>query len=244
MGRREGTWTSQKSPKARPLATTPPATRRADTSFTGWSLEGGQLVTGPVSRNMEVALKRTFDATPEPKLVVATFVLDDLVRSRTAFRYRNGWIRKPTFVLEEGELVPRRPEHSPARLARWFERDTRLGELWRRAARKLELATGLGEGWELNRALFEAMRDACRAGGAELAVVFLPSGGQFEPNPMFERAFGELEIRFLDLGTLPCADPRALFFEHDPHLNAAGQRWVGTVLCDFLDDVGLCKATG
>jgi Ni,Fe-hydrogenase III small subunit len=29
------------------------------------------LVTGPVARNMEVALKRTYDATPEPKLVVA-----------------------------------------------------------------------------------------------------------------------------------------------------------------------------
>ena len=29
------------------------------------------LVTGPVSRHMEEALKRTFDATPEPKLVVA-----------------------------------------------------------------------------------------------------------------------------------------------------------------------------
>ncbi|MHB8883377.1 MAG: NADH-quinone oxidoreductase subunit B family protein [Thermodesulfovibrionales bacterium] len=29
------------------------------------------LVTGPVSRNMEVALKRTYDATPFPKLVVA-----------------------------------------------------------------------------------------------------------------------------------------------------------------------------
>jgi Ni,Fe-hydrogenase III small subunit len=29
------------------------------------------LVTGPVSRHMEIALKRTFDATPEPKLVVA-----------------------------------------------------------------------------------------------------------------------------------------------------------------------------
>ena len=29
------------------------------------------LVTGPVSRNMEEALRRTFDATPEPKLVVA-----------------------------------------------------------------------------------------------------------------------------------------------------------------------------
>jgi len=29
------------------------------------------LVTGPVSRNMETALKRTYNATPEPKLVVA-----------------------------------------------------------------------------------------------------------------------------------------------------------------------------
>ncbi len=29
------------------------------------------LVTGPVSRHMEVALRRTFDAMPDPKLVVA-----------------------------------------------------------------------------------------------------------------------------------------------------------------------------
>lgn len=29
------------------------------------------LVTGPVSRNMESALRRVYDATPEPKLVVA-----------------------------------------------------------------------------------------------------------------------------------------------------------------------------
>jgi len=29
------------------------------------------LVTGPVSRNMEIALKRTYNATPPPKIVVA-----------------------------------------------------------------------------------------------------------------------------------------------------------------------------
>jgi NADH-quinone oxidoreductase B subunit len=29
------------------------------------------LVTGPVTRNMEIALKQTYDATPDPKLVVA-----------------------------------------------------------------------------------------------------------------------------------------------------------------------------
>ncbi len=30
------------------------------------------LVTGPVARNMEAALRRTYEATPHPKLVVAT----------------------------------------------------------------------------------------------------------------------------------------------------------------------------
>jgi Ni,Fe-hydrogenase III small subunit len=30
------------------------------------------LVTGPVSRNMETALRRTYDACPEPKLVIAS----------------------------------------------------------------------------------------------------------------------------------------------------------------------------
>jgi len=29
------------------------------------------LVTGPVSRNMEIALRRTYNATPTPRLVVA-----------------------------------------------------------------------------------------------------------------------------------------------------------------------------
>ncbi len=29
------------------------------------------LVTGPVSRNMEIALKRTYEATPSPKIVIA-----------------------------------------------------------------------------------------------------------------------------------------------------------------------------
>jgi len=30
------------------------------------------LVTGPVSRNMDIAVRRAYDATPDPKLVVAT----------------------------------------------------------------------------------------------------------------------------------------------------------------------------
>ena len=31
----------------------------------------GLLITGPVTRNMELALKKTYDAVPEPKIVIA-----------------------------------------------------------------------------------------------------------------------------------------------------------------------------
>jgi Ni,Fe-hydrogenase III small subunit len=31
----------------------------------------GLLITGPVSKNMELALKKTYDAVPEPKIVIA-----------------------------------------------------------------------------------------------------------------------------------------------------------------------------
>ncbi len=31
----------------------------------------GVLITGPVSKNMKLALKKTYDATPEPKIVIA-----------------------------------------------------------------------------------------------------------------------------------------------------------------------------
>jgi Ni,Fe-hydrogenase III small subunit len=40
------------------------------------------LVTGPVTRNMEMALRRTFEAVPEPRLVVA---LGDCARDCGAF---------------------------------------------------------------------------------------------------------------------------------------------------------------
>lgn len=40
------------------------------------------MVTGPVTRNMEVALRRTHEAVPEPKLVVA---LGDCARNRGVF---------------------------------------------------------------------------------------------------------------------------------------------------------------
>jgi len=174
-----------------------------------------------------------------PDLVVASFVLDDLDRSLTAYRYRNGWIPKPTFVLESGRLVPRGPEHSPGRLVRWFERRTHVSELWRRLAHRLELATGLGGRWKLNRALFAALRDTARSQGAELLVVFIPYADRWEPTPMLAEAFRELEVLFLDLGTLSVEDPGALFFARDPHLNVDGHAFVARSLTELLVRAGL-----
>lgn len=41
------------------------------------------LVTGPVTRNMETALRKTYDATPEPKIVVA---VGDCARDAGVFK--------------------------------------------------------------------------------------------------------------------------------------------------------------
>ena len=179
-----------------------------------------------------------------PKVVVASFVLDDLDRSLTAYRFLDGWIPKPSFTVEGGRLVERGPEHAAGRLARWFERSTRLGELWRRASARLELKTGHGRRWNLNRRLFEAMRDTCRRHGAELVVVFLPSKHDWEPIPMLSEAFAELEVLFLDLGDEPLEQPGDLFFPGGPHLGPAGHRHVAERIRRFLVDVGLFAGDG
>jgi Ni,Fe-hydrogenase III small subunit len=55
------------------------------------------MVTGPVSRNMAVALKRAYDATPEPKIVVA--VGDDAI---------DGGIFRGSYAVLDGvaEVIP------------------------------------------------------------------------------------------------------------------------------------------
>jgi Ni,Fe-hydrogenase III small subunit len=55
------------------------------------------FVTGPVSRNMKEALKRTYDATPDPKIVVA--VGDDAI---------NGGLFKGSYAVLDGvdKVIP------------------------------------------------------------------------------------------------------------------------------------------
>ena len=167
----------------------------------------------------------------EPQLVVATFVDDDLTRSCTAFRYRNGWVAKPTYTLAGGELVAMDEAHRPAAPVRWFLQHSRLAGVLRKLS--WHTPTG-GARWRLNRALFAAMRDACRDADVPLVCVRIPDRDRWAPSGFFEREFRGLEIPLFDLGGVHVADARALFFAKDPHLDAAGHAVLASGLAEFL----------
>ena len=182
-------------------------------------------------------------ALPErPDWVVALFVADDLNRSLTSYRYRQGWMAKPTFRLAGGRLVARDQHNGPPRPWRWLEQRLWILELGRRAVAKLGLEHGFGSRFALNVALFEAMHADCEANGARLVAVHLPQRGAWKPLPAFARALEERGILVLDLGSLAPEDPERLFFDRDPHIDAGGHRFVAESLSRFLVERGLLPA--
>ncbi|MBM3989357.1 MAG: hypothetical protein FJ294_15545 [Planctomycetes bacterium] len=182
---------------------------------------------------VEVALPR------EPDVVVASFIVDDLTRSMTCFRYRNGWAEKPTYVLDDGELAPMTETNAPGVLSRFVEQRLYLAEAWRRASRKFGLDHGCGERFELNLRIFEAMHEACEARGSTLVVVHLPDRGAWKPLPAFAESLAELGVRYFDLGASSVSDPAALFYRKDPHFNAAGHVVAAREIGAYLEREGL-----
>jgi Ni,Fe-hydrogenase III large subunit len=75
----------------------------------------GLLITGPVSRNMELALRKTWDAVPEPKIVIAVGRLRDRRRPlRRPPRSRQRRLRRrPRRPLHP--RLPAPPPHHPRR---------------------------------------------------------------------------------------------------------------------------------
>ncbi|MEU0570820.1 NADH-quinone oxidoreductase subunit B family protein [Nonomuraea sp. NPDC005983] len=61
------------------------------------------LVTGPVTRNMEMALRRTYEAVPEPRVVVA---LGDCARDCGAFAGAYGVVGPVSDVIPVDVQVP------------------------------------------------------------------------------------------------------------------------------------------
>ncbi len=174
----------------------------------------------------------------EPTAVLAVFVLDDFTRSTTSYRYRNGWMRKPTFALDADALVERTAENSPGAAWRWMSRNLAWAELARRVERRIELSWGVGERLALNARLLIEMRELCRARGIEFAAVHLPQRGAWRAFEPLAKRLERADVELLDLGAQAVAAPAELYFRRDPHLNAAGHAWVAERLVEFASARG------
>lgn len=176
----------------------------------------------------------------EPDLVVLSFIRPNLPRALSAYRMGHDWLAKPVFRLAGGELEPMTPDDRPGALRRFVGRHSRLLEIGRRVQYSISRNYPVGYTWRLNRALFENVRDDCRAAGAPLVVVHIPVNRR-HPAPMFERQFADMGIPFLDLGPHLPPDADRLYHRLDPHLNAAGHRWVADTLTAFLVERGYAR---
>ncbi len=72
------------------------------------------LVTGPVTRNMAEALKRTYDATPDPKIVIAA---GDCARDGGLFAGAYGVVGGVAAVVPVDAVIPGCPPSPAALLA-------------------------------------------------------------------------------------------------------------------------------
>ena len=68
----------------------------------------GLLITGPVSKNMELALKKTYDAMPEPKIVIAVGRVRDFGR---AVRRQSGSEQRCESIVPVDLFIPGWPPH-------------------------------------------------------------------------------------------------------------------------------------
>jgi GDSL-like Lipase/Acylhydrolase family len=175
-----------------------------------------------------------------PDVVVLAFIRNDLDRSLSAIRLGHDWLAKPTYRLDGEKLVPLTLENRPGALARWVSARSRLLELWRRVGYSVGWRFPVGYRWRLNRAIFAAVRDECRAAGVPLVVVHLPVNRR-TPAPMLSEEFARLEIPFLDLTDHLPPDADALYFEHDPHFSPAGHRFAAEEIARFLVEQGLAE---
>ena len=184
---------------------------------------------------------RHYALPTEPDLVVLSFIRPNLPRALSAYRMGHDWLAKPTFRLAEGELVPMTLETRPGTLRRFAERHSRLLEIGRRLDYSLGRRFAFGYTWRLNRALFERVRDDCRAAGVPLVVMHIPVNRR-HPAPLFEREFADMEIPFLDLSHHLPPDADRLYHRLDPHLNAAGHHFAADTLAAFLIERGYARA--
>ena len=167
-----------------------------------------------------------------PDLVIVAFISEDFTRSLTAYRADSG-LNKPTFMLENGALRQKTPADRPNALARFLERHSRLWAGARQGARLLAHRFGIGEFWNVNRAIIDAIRADCREAGARVLFVYLPTR-ELRTFPALHRYMEASGADFVDLGNAPLSQPQVLHFPHDGHPNPQGHRYVADALLRWI----------
>ena len=147
---------------------------------------------------MALALEH-YGLRTDPTQVVLMFIRNDLDRTMSAYRLGHVWQEKPLFFLDDGELLRMTTDNRPGRLRSWLVQNSMWAGLWRRVENSLSRRWPIGERWELNRAVFERLRDLCvRDDDLPLLVVHLPVNRR-KPVPMLVGEFEEMDIDFVDL---------------------------------------------
>lgn len=179
----------------------------------------------------------------KPDVVILSFVLEDLERSLSAYRWRSDWMQKPTFRLAGDQVVPMTAADRPNRVWRFLQLRSRLFELWRKVEWNVSIRYAMGYPWSLNKKIFAAIADECRAQGVPLLVVYIPTLNGLRHVPMFEREFASMKINFLDLAKLSPTNPTALYLANDGHLSPAGHRFAADAMASFIKSQGAMPIT-
>ena len=179
----------------------------------------------------QVWLSARHQALPlKPDLLVVGLVNADFERSQIPLR--EGF-NKPTFKLEQGQLVLRAAERPPNALIQYMDHDSHLWSVWERSKRWLGVHYGIMEYWTLNQAILDALRKDCDAAGVPVLFVYIPIKS-FQPFPAVREYMQRVNANYIDLTLQQPPPPMSIYLPHDGHLSAEGHRYVATLIESWM----------
>jgi hypothetical protein len=166
----------------------------------------------------------------KPALLIVAFISDDFSRSLTAHRYNMG-LNKPAFELDHGRLREESPERMPPAWLWYVPNHSRLWAGVRQLMRLVGHRYPVGEWWDLNRALLDAIRADANAAGTRVLFVYLFTQKP-RPFPALLDYMRETSAGFVDLGDAPTPGP--LTFPSDMHPNPDGHRYIAESILAWI----------
>lgn len=168
----------------------------------------------------------------EPDLVIVGLCDADLARSLSGY-YHGNHLNKPSFRLEDGELVRRTSADRHPWPLRWLDRHSRVWMLFRQVLRRIDYARPTSEWWHLNEALLDRLRATCAEHGVPVVFVYVPTP-EWRPFPTLARYMERVGATYVDLVEGAPAEREALHHVEDRHFTAAGHAYAARRILEVL----------